>query len=90
MNHSQAGRMGAHSVHARGKTNTRPGTEAFLAKFEREVDPEGKLPVAERAKRVEHAKSLHFSRLTQIREAKRAARNRMDDVQSGNVWPEED
>ena len=88
MNHSQAGRMGAHAVHAAGKTNTRPGTEAFLAKFEREVDPEGKLSVAERQKRAAHARSLHFARLVQIREAKR--RNTMDDVVSGEVWPEDD
>jgi hypothetical protein len=37
------GRMGALSVHARGKTNTAPPRAAFDARFEREVDPDGVL-----------------------------------------------
>jgi hypothetical protein len=86
VNASQSGRMGAHAVHARGRTNTAPARAALEEKFEREVDPEGKLPPAELAKRVAHAKSLHYTRLSQ----KRWARNQMDDVTSGNVWPEEE
>lgn len=42
---------------------TRPGREAFLSKFEAEVDPEGKLPPADRARRAEHARKAHFLRL---------------------------
>jgi len=78
--------MGAHSVHARGLTNTAPAKAAFDARFELEVDPDGTLDPDELDKRVAHAKSLYFSRLI----AKRwANRNACDDVVSGNVWPEE-
>lgn len=56
-------RLAAHEVHARGKTNTAPARKAFLDRFEREVDPQGKLDPAERARRAEHAKSAYFARL---------------------------
>jgi hypothetical protein len=35
----------------------------MLDKFERQVDPEGILPPAERAVRAEHARKAHFKRL---------------------------
>ena len=66
----QRGRMGAHSVHARGKTNTAPARAALEAKFADQVDPERVLPEAERAERIKHAKSLHYTRLSQKRWAK--------------------
>jgi hypothetical protein len=47
---------------------TRPAREAFLKRFEREVDPDGKLPPEERRRRAEHAKRAYMLRL-----AKRAA-----------------
>jgi hypothetical protein len=34
---------------------TRPAREAFLRRFEREVDPDGVLPPAERGRRAQHA-----------------------------------
>ena len=37
--------------------------KAMLDKFERQVDPEGILPPAERAVRAEHARKAHFKRL---------------------------
>lgn len=37
--------------------------KAMLDKFERQVDPDGKLPPAERAKRAEHARKAHYKRL---------------------------
>jgi hypothetical protein len=37
--------------------------KAMLDKFEREVDPDGKLTPAERARRAEHARKAYFSRL---------------------------
>jgi hypothetical protein len=55
--------IAAHSLHAKGGTNTEPGLKALLAKFEREVDPDGKLDPAERARRAEHARKAHFKRL---------------------------
>src|ERR1700728_1103459 len=52
--------MGAHSVRARGLTNTAPARAALERRFELEVDPEGMLLPDELAKRVAHAKSLHY------------------------------
>jgi len=36
---------------------------ALMAKFETEVDPDGKLSTVERAIRAEHARKAHFARL---------------------------
>jgi hypothetical protein len=56
-------RIGAHALHASGKTNTGPAREAFRSKFELEVDPDGVLPPEVRAKRAEHARKAHMTRL---------------------------
>ncbi|KLO29577.1 hypothetical protein ABH37_13260 [Mycobacterium haemophilum] len=37
--------------------------KAMLDNFEHQVDPDGALPPAERAKRAEHARKAHFKRL---------------------------
>ncbi|WP_218005195.1 hypothetical protein [Actinomadura macra] len=50
---------------------TKPAREAFLARFEREVDPEGVLPPRERRERAELAKRAYMLRL-----AKRSAQVR--------------
>lgn len=42
---------------------TRKAREAFNDRFEREVDPEGVLLPAERAKRAENARKAYFARL---------------------------
>jgi hypothetical protein len=42
---------------------TRPAREAFLKRFERAVDPDGKLPPDERARRANHALRAHMLRL---------------------------
>jgi hypothetical protein len=42
---------------------TRPAREAFLKRFEREVDPDGKLPPEERRRRAEHALRAYMLRL---------------------------
>jgi hypothetical protein len=34
-----------------------------MDRFEREVDPEGRLPATERARRAEHAKKAYFLKL---------------------------
>lgn len=59
------GRLGAYATLSRHdpKETTRNGRATFLARFEREVDPEGVLPVAERQRRAEYAKKAYFSRL---------------------------
>ncbi|SFQ20140.1 hypothetical protein [Actinomadura madurae] len=53
------------------KQRTKPGRDAFLARFEREVDPEGVLPLEERRRRAELAKRAYMLRL-----AKRSAQVR--------------
>ena len=53
-------RLAAHKLHASGRTNTAPGTKAFLDRFEREVDPDWTLDPAERAKRAGHARKAYF------------------------------
>lgn len=61
-----AGSIGAHESWSRTAdrtARTAPGRRAFLERFEREVDPEGTLPEAERIRRAEHAKKAYFQRL---------------------------
>lgn len=45
------------------RRRTAPGTAAFLARFERQVDPEGLMDPADRAKAAENAKSAYFAGL---------------------------
>jgi len=46
---------------------TAPARAALDAKFERDVDPDGVLPPAERARRAENLRKAHFQRLTGLR-----------------------
>lgn len=48
----------------------------FDAKFAREVDPDGKLPEAERTRRAESARKAHMQRLALASARARAARKR--------------
>lgn len=57
------GRIGALAMHSMGLTNTAPARAKFLSRFEREVDPNGVLPEAERQKRAATARKAYFSRL---------------------------
>lgn len=59
------GRLGAFVTHSRhdSKVTTAKARETFLSKFEREVDPDGVLPEAERQRRAEYARKAHFTRL---------------------------
>jgi hypothetical protein len=68
-------RLAAHTMHATHDSReiTKPARDAFLARFEREVDPDGKLPEAERRRRAEQAKRAYFTRLAfQSAKARRA------------------
>lgn len=59
-------RMAAHRSWARTADRTertRPGREAFMRRFEGQVDPEGKLSPAERRRRAEQARKAHFVQL---------------------------
>jgi hypothetical protein len=56
---------------------TAPARRALLDRFEREVDPDGVLPPAERARRAGHARKAYFARLA-LRSAQ--ARRKTPDV----------
>jgi hypothetical protein len=59
-------RMAAHQSWANTRDpskRTAPARSAFLDRFEREVDPDGTLPRAERARRAESARKAHFTAL---------------------------
>jgi hypothetical protein len=56
-------RQAAYCQHAQGRTNTAPARKAFLGRFERQVDPDGKLSPAERARRAEYARKAHMTKL---------------------------
>lgn len=71
--HVLRGRIGALVVHSRGRTNTAPARAAFMARWDREVDPEGVLTPEERAKRADFARRAYFTRIA-LRSAKARAR----------------
>jgi hypothetical protein len=52
---------------------TRPGREAFLKRFEKEVDPDGRLEPAERQLRADHALRAYMLQLTKRRISARKA-----------------
>jgi hypothetical protein len=72
-------RLAAHTLHAKvdSREHTASARRAFLDRFEREVDPDGVLPEAERKRRAEHARKAYFAALalksSQARARKAAA-----------------
>jgi len=59
-------KLAAHTLHAKvadASAHTAPARQAFLDRFEREVDPDGNLTPAERARRAEHARKAYFADL---------------------------
>lgn len=71
---SQRARIAARARWAKddGTTGTQPARDAFLARFERQVDPDGVLDPRERARRAESAKREHFQRMAFNRHRKTA------------------
>lgn len=71
-------RMAAHTSWARTADRTertRPARDAFMRRFEDQVDPECKLSEAERLRRAEQAKKAHFLQLAlRSSRARRTAR----------------
>jgi hypothetical protein len=58
--------IGAHESWARTQNRsarTLPARRAAWERFEKQVDPEGKLPRALRAAMAEHARQAHFKRM---------------------------
>ena len=53
---------------------TAPARRAFLDRFERQVDPDGRLDPQERTRRAEHARKAHMARLALRSARARAAR----------------
>jgi hypothetical protein len=72
-------RLAAYALHAQRdpRETTANGRAAFLARFDREVDPQGRLEPDERRRRAEQARRAYFTRLAlasaKSRRAKRAA-----------------
>ena len=76
VSYAQRGRLGAHIAHSRNDPRAMTATArgAFLSSFERQADPDGILPAAERMRRAEHLKKAHFLRLAMKSAATRKAR----------------
>lgn len=75
---SLRGRMGAHLSWANTEdpsARTKPGRDAFLARFERQVDPNNELPEAERQRRAEHKRKAYMQALA-IKSAQKRRENR--------------
>jgi hypothetical protein len=72
-------RLAAYAMHAQhdARRTSANGRAAFLARFEREVDPDGRLDPEERARRAEQARRAYFARLSlAAAKARRAKRQR--------------
>ena len=73
-------RLGAYTVHSRYDTRetTAAARAAFMDRFEREVDPDGRLSVEERQRRAAAARKAYFTRLAlrsaQVRRARSSKR----------------
>jgi hypothetical protein len=57
--------LAAYTMHARNdaQATTAKARAAFLARFERQADPEGLLPSAERQRRAQQLRSAYFAQL---------------------------
>jgi hypothetical protein len=70
-------RLAAYVLHSKvdSRAHTAPAREAFNARFEREVDPDGVLAPKERARRAALARKAYYTRLSlKAAQARRAAR----------------
>lgn len=79
---SRRARVAAHTSWARTTdrtARTTPATQAFLARFEQHVDPDGTLPAEERQRRAYHARTAYMLVL-----AERSARARRQQRDAGN------
>jgi hypothetical protein len=67
-------KLAAYTLHSKvdSTKHTEPARAAFLARFEKQVDPDNELPEAERARRAEAARKAHFTRLAYLSAKARA------------------
>lgn len=72
----QVATIGAYAMHAKhdARHTTAAGRRAFLARFEREVDPEGVLTPDERQRRADQAKNAYMRKLALRSAQKRQGR----------------
>lgn len=72
---ARSNRIGGLALHSQRDSRqvTAPARAAFLARFEREVDPDGLLDPKERARRADLACKRYFQTMAIKREAKRRA-----------------
>ncbi len=78
-------RLAAHtrwSLEADPAAATAKARQAFMDSFERDVDPEGEMAPAERARRAESARKAHFTRLA-LKSAQ--ARRRVKQARGGDA-----
>jgi len=70
-------RIAAYALHAQrdSKEHTAPARAGFLARFTREVDPDGTLSEVERRRRAECALKAHMTRLSLASSKARARRS---------------
>jgi hypothetical protein len=84
-------RVAAHAMHARhdARATTAKARAAFLLRFERQVDPEGLLPSAERQRRAQQLRSAYFAQLALASaKARRARRTLPPDPSTPSGFPE--
>jgi hypothetical protein len=74
---SQRGRIAALARWSQqdGRDGTHAARSAFMARFDRQVDPDNQLDPAERARRAEAAKREHFSRMAYARHRRQQTSN---------------
>jgi hypothetical protein len=75
-------RVAAYSLHARydPRQTTAKARATFSSSFERLVDPDGKLPLAERLRRAEAARRAHYARLARLSHITRRSRRRASEA----------
>jgi hypothetical protein len=64
---------------------TAPARAAFDARFQREVDPDGVLPIGERRRRAEQARKAYFTRLAYTSARGRSNKKSVDAKNAGPV-----
>lgn len=75
---AKRGRIGAYRLHATHdpRETTRNARAAFMARWDREVDPEGKLSEAERQRRATSARKAYFAQLAYRSAVARSSKGR--------------
>lgn len=77
----------AHALHAQGGTNTKAGTAAFIERFERQVDPDGRLTPEERTRRATHARKSYMAGLALKASRARSSRRPADEAETKMTAP---